>query len=247
MTDAAHDLFEEMATAYAVGALSITDQPAFEQHLAGCDDCRVLVSQLSAVASELPLSVPLGQPPATLRDRVIAAIHEQASQATVAHRDARRFTPSIARLAVAASFVLALATAGALVVWGLSLSDDVASQDELLARSYESLSIMASADIRWEVQGTDAAPGARGVVAYNAKKGSASLVMWGLNEDPSIRYNVWVQENGERSRVGRLYVADGGFWAVVPRDIRSLEGFGVTQIAADGEAVVVLETSGASN
>ncbi|MDA0799063.1 MAG: zf-HC2 domain-containing protein [Chloroflexi bacterium] len=246
MTEAAHVLFEEMATAYAVGALSIADQPAFEEHLAGCDDCRTLISQLSAVVSELPLSVPPVQPPARLRNRVIAAVHDEASQATVAHRDSRRFMPSTARLAVAASFVLALATAGALVVWGLSLSDDVASRDGLLASSYESLSIMASADTRWEVQGTDAVPGAHGIVAYDEQTGSASLVMWGLDEDPSLRYNVWVQENGERSRVSRLYVADGGFWAVVRRDVRSLEGFGVTRIAADGGAVVVLETSAIS-
>lgn len=247
MTEPAHDLFEEMAAAYVVGALSIADQPAFEEHLAGCDECGALVNQLSAVATELPLSVPLVEPPAGLRDRVIAAVHEEASQATVANRDSTRFMPSVARLSVAASFVLALATAGALVVWGLSLRDDVASRDGLLARSYESLSIMASADIRWEIQGTDAAHGAHGVVAYDEQTGSASLVMWGLDEDPSLRYNVWVQENGERSRVSRLYVADGGFWAVVRRDIRSLEGFGVTQIAADGGAVVVLETSAVSN
>jgi hypothetical protein len=247
MTYAAHDLFEDMAAAYALGALSVADQPAFEDHLAGCNDCRALVGELSAATAELPLSAPQVQLPAGLRARVIAAVHDEASLARVTNRDSRRFRPSTVRLAVAASFVLVLATAGALAVWGLSLSDDVASRERLLARSYESLSIMASADVRWDVHGTDAASEAYGIVAYDEESETASLVMWGLDEDPSLRYNVWVQEDGERSRAGRLYVADGGFWAVVRRDIQSLEGFGVTQVATDGTTTVVLDTSVVSN
>lgn len=243
MTDALHETYEEMAAAYAVGALSVSELAAFEEHLAGCDACQSLAAQFSVAASALPISVPQVEAPDLLRSRVLAAVRGEAARTPAATRDARRFMFSPARFAVAASFIVALATASALLVWGLSLRDDLSSRDALLARSYESLSIMASAEARWEVRGTDAAPDAHGVVAYDEQKGKSSLVMWGLNEDPSLRYSVWVDVAGERSPVSRLYIADGGFWAVVRRDVRSLDGFGVTQIASDGERQVVLDAS----
>jgi anti-sigma-K factor RskA len=71
MTD--HDRYAALAGPYALGILSVDEHRAFEAHLAGCPECRAEVRDAVVVAEGLGRAVAPQEPPAELRDRVIAA------------------------------------------------------------------------------------------------------------------------------------------------------------------------------
>lgn len=67
-----HDRLQESAGLYVLGALAPADRAEFERHLQSCEACAAEVRSLAAVTSALPHAVPLVDPPANLRSRVIA-------------------------------------------------------------------------------------------------------------------------------------------------------------------------------
>lgn len=71
--------FLDNVDALALGALSVDETAAAEQHLAGCADCARELRLARAVAERLPLSAPAMRAPAALRDRVLAAVGAEAA------------------------------------------------------------------------------------------------------------------------------------------------------------------------
>lgn len=71
MTD--HDRYGELAGPYALGLLSADDRRVFEAHLAVCPECRAEVRDAAIVAEALGHAVAPEEPPAGLRDRVLAS------------------------------------------------------------------------------------------------------------------------------------------------------------------------------
>ncbi len=67
------DRLHDLVGAYALGALDATDRAAFERHLAECQACASEVRSLQPVVDGLAQVVPLVDPPAALRERVLAA------------------------------------------------------------------------------------------------------------------------------------------------------------------------------
>ncbi|RYC11516.1 anti-sigma factor [Nocardioides zhouii] len=65
----------KLTGAYAVDALDDIERARFEQHLAGCEDCRAEVAELRETASLLTDSVS-ATPPASLRASVLAGISQ---------------------------------------------------------------------------------------------------------------------------------------------------------------------------
>ena len=78
MTD--HDRLGELAGPYALGALGEDDRRAFEAHMATCAECRREVRDAAMVAEGLGRAVDPQEPPAGLRDRVLAAAVASAKQ-----------------------------------------------------------------------------------------------------------------------------------------------------------------------
>lgn len=72
-----HDEFEALAVAWAIDALEPADQEEFEAHRDGCDVCASAVLTALQVATELAYGVPDMEPPAFLRERVLAAAAPQ--------------------------------------------------------------------------------------------------------------------------------------------------------------------------
>lgn len=68
-----HDQYEALAVAWAIDALEPADQVAFEAHRDGCGLCAAAVLTAMQVATELAYGVPDVEPPAFLRQRVLAA------------------------------------------------------------------------------------------------------------------------------------------------------------------------------
>ena len=67
-----HDRLHESAGLYVLGALEPNERAEFERHLQSCDECTAEVRSLGGVAAALPNGVPLVDPPASLRSRVMA-------------------------------------------------------------------------------------------------------------------------------------------------------------------------------
>jgi anti-sigma-K factor RskA len=67
-----HDRLHESAGLYVLGALEPNERAEFERHLQSCDVCTSEVRSLGGVVAALPHGVPLVDPPASLRSRVMA-------------------------------------------------------------------------------------------------------------------------------------------------------------------------------
>src|SRR5579859_4420045 len=110
------ELIHDLVAAYALDALDDSERRDFEEHLAGCEQCRAEVEGLREAAAALAY-VPEGPaPPPALRDRVLKRVHEDQHSNVVPLR--RRYTlPAVATFAVAAA-----AAAIVLAVWASNLS-----------------------------------------------------------------------------------------------------------------------------
>jgi anti-sigma-K factor RskA len=67
-----HDRLQESVGLYVLGALEPGERSEFERHLQTCDECTAEVRSLAEVTAALPHGVPLVDPPASLRSRVMA-------------------------------------------------------------------------------------------------------------------------------------------------------------------------------
>ncbi|WP_246855642.1 anti-sigma factor [Nocardioides xinjiangensis] len=106
----------KLTGAYALDALDDLERARFEQHLAGCDDCRAEVAELRETAALLAGSVATPAP-ASLRDSVLAGISqvrplppEVPEQAPGSTHRGRRWMPFL----VAAALALVLGVGAAL-------------------------------------------------------------------------------------------------------------------------------------
>ena len=113
------ELIHELAAAYALDALDESERREFEDHLAGCEQCREELEGLRDAAAALAY-VPEGPaPPPALRDRVLKRVHED-RQANVVPLRRRAALPAVATFAVVAA-----AAAIVLAVWASSLSSSL--------------------------------------------------------------------------------------------------------------------------
>ncbi|MBA3523003.1 MAG: anti-sigma factor [Geodermatophilaceae bacterium] len=69
----AHEQFDELAVGWALDALEPDDEAQFARHLAGCARCRQTVTEAHEVTAAMTLALPLEQPSAGLRERIMAA------------------------------------------------------------------------------------------------------------------------------------------------------------------------------
>ncbi len=67
------DDVREMAGAFVLGALEPDEDVAVRAHLAGCNDAHAEIAELASVLPALAQSVPLVEPPAGLKARIMAA------------------------------------------------------------------------------------------------------------------------------------------------------------------------------
>jgi anti-sigma-K factor RskA len=109
------DALHELTAGYALDALEPSEARAFEQHLAHCARCQAELATFSGTAGALAFGVEPADPPAALRERVLAAARSE--RATVVPLR-RRLRPehAVRALAVAASVA-----AVALGIWNIAL------------------------------------------------------------------------------------------------------------------------------
>lgn len=74
------DQFTELAEPFVLGMLEEKEARQFQQHLAtGCRECRQAVDEAKRVVYALPFAVPQNEPPAELRQRLLATIAAEAN------------------------------------------------------------------------------------------------------------------------------------------------------------------------
>jgi anti-sigma factor RsiW len=83
------DLHEQVA-AYALDALDEDERCAYEEHLAECERCRTELAGLADTAGTLGLAADTGDPPASLRGRILDAARAEGPSNVVAIGSARR-------------------------------------------------------------------------------------------------------------------------------------------------------------
>ena len=69
-----HDAWLESAALYVIDAMTAEERRAFETHLRDCQQCQAEVASLEGVDEALAGAVPQLDPPAALRDRVLASV-----------------------------------------------------------------------------------------------------------------------------------------------------------------------------
>ena len=193
MSQDPHDL----VAAYALDALDEDERVRFERHLAECEQCTADLAELQGAVSALAYAVEGPEPPAELRDRVVAAAHDE-PRAAVLPFPRRWALPAVSAAAAAAACV-----AIGLGIWATSLSRSVDRERDARA-AYQRAAELLAANAR-----TQTLKGADGSLLV-AADGRAAIVVCGLSEAPSERvYEVWVVR-GKTPRPAGLFRGGGG-------------------------------------
>jgi anti-sigma-K factor RskA len=207
----------DLSAAYALDALSEDEAAAYEQHLAHCGECRESVAAFREVAAELAYDTDAPEPPAGLRERILADARAEAPKVVALPR--RRWAFPIA---AAAAFAAGCAALG-LAFWAADLSSQLDEQRAVAHLSEEAVAALARADTqRIPLEGT------QGVLLVDEEDGEAWLVLSGLEQAPEAKtYEAWVIEDGNAVAAGLF---PGGGPSTVVR---------LTQPVSEGAVVAV--------
>lgn len=137
-----HDELRESLPAFALGALDADERREVAAHVATCDSCTAELAELDRVVMGIGLDAPPVTPPSGLRARVLQRVAGEPQRATPgrapapfvppAHRQDRpSASPSLMRLALAASVLVAVAAS----FYAFALRSEIRSLRETVAAS----------------------------------------------------------------------------------------------------------------
>lgn len=230
-------MVDDLAAAYALGAVEAEEELAISEHLTECEDPHEEARALIGAAGSLAAAPERLEPPRALRDRIMASAattpQEHAPRPARAEGELGRVPTQPAparawwrldRLApVLAAASLALAVG--LGAWGVTLQQQVAERDDVLRA-------IAAADATFPVGG---------------EAGSGWLIATGdevlfVAEDlaalpPDRLYELWlIEPDGSPTAVGVIARVDGVTMAPLERPLGAATAFAVTVEAARVDA-----------
>jgi anti-sigma-K factor RskA len=222
-----HDV-EELAAAFALGAVEPEEEAALRAHLADCEQPHEEIRNALGAGMLLAASLDPVTPSAALRDRVMATI-ERTPQV---HRQSASASPPPGRRALLdwlsprVARPLALAAAVALLavgVWNLSLQSQLGQRDTALRAVANAIS---GGEAAFRVDGS----AGRGYVVDTPGEGAA-LVVADLAGLPADRlYELWlIDASGSPVAVGTFNPTEDAVIVVpVERDLTGYATFAVT-------------------
>ena len=214
------DEFEELAGAYAIGALTAEEGAMAEEHLASCDK-HPEVAELKGVVRSLAFAAPEMDPPARLKARLMDAIRaEAAPAAALATQQAvrRRGLGEIisgwfgnARLGYGLAGAMAIVVA-ALLVWNVSLQGDQSNQ------------------LVVQMSGAGS-----GQLIYLEDQHVAVVQLQGLDDLPAGKvYEAWAITGATASPLGTFTSSGGQASTALKFDRSSVDAVGITIEDAPG-------------
>ncbi|MGH2562379.1 MAG: anti-sigma factor family protein [Thermomicrobiales bacterium] len=248
-TDVRCDDVAELLPAYALRALDRAESVSVAGHLADCPTCRAALSAYEAVVEDLNAAMPIA-PPAGLRDRVLASATQVSPGLTTpnppspAIRNGRAAavasSPRRLRLVTFGLAAAAVVLIAAVAVLAALLADSRESRDEAAAGEVQLASYLSAG-------GNVTAMNSLSAANYGYSFGQGSLVtapnmppmivVGGCPEsDDDHEYRVWVERDGDRTRVGVLTVGnEGSGWLTFepPEPLTSYDSIGVTMVTGD--------------
>jgi anti-sigma-K factor RskA len=202
--------------AYAVDALDDLERAAFERHLAECAECRREVAGLREAAG-LISETTTAEPPAELRDRVLAGIggiRPLPPEVPVA-RPRRRRT---ARWLVAAAAAVLLVGGGVVVAeqpWSDSQSQNVADQ------------VLRASDAKRT--SLDFPGGASATVVHSDSLGQAVIVTKDMPPPPAGKvYELWLDQPGRGMVPAGLMPVESDQTVILSGDAATATAAGIT-------------------
>jgi anti-sigma-K factor RskA len=219
----------DQISGYVLDCLSEQEMLLVSEHLAGCATCSAEMHAYRKVVDNLYLATPQHSPPPELKHtlmRSIAASRLPARPAAKKEKAARsvgwplRFAPLFA-LASLVVLILMIAT-------NLWLAQRVR---QLEAASKSEFGLVALA-------GTDAAPGASGMLVLSHDGNLGTLVVDGLAPlESSKQYQLWLIHDNKRDSGGVFSVTSDGYGALTvasAQPLKNYSAFGITVEPAGG-------------
>ena len=219
------DELQASTGAYVLNALSDAERTDVEREIAGSEQLRAEATELADTAVELGLSVAPVEPPASLRDSILAAVaatpqlpapplrpdeseHELARSAGPAELKARsRWRTPLARLGAVAAAVALIVSLGFTVRAGLQAQTDMTTASQInqiqAADDYQRLTV-------------DATGGGSATLVWSVSLQQSALLVDGLKGLPAgSTYELWYIDSDGATPAGTFDVGDGGDHSVV--------------------------------
>ena len=211
---------EDLLPFYALGALSEDERARVERYLQTDPDAMARVREYQATAQALSHVAQPVTPAAASKRALLQRLRTESGAAgpsseRVAGRQ-RRFSPGFAgRLAPALSLVVATVSLGAALATRAELGRLQAQNSELLSQladHQEALRLVGSPELlALEVEGTEAAPQARGTFIAESDTRSGMLLLAGLPPlEPGMTYQAWLIRDGTPYPAGLFLVSAEG-------------------------------------
>ena len=221
---------DELAAAYALGAVGPDEERAISAHLATCEAQHLEAPEMIAAAALVPASLTPESPSAPLRDRLMATVAATPQEHRPARSPVERPVATTTRApwwridALPAGLAAAaLAAAVGLGAWGMSVSGELAERDA-------ALEAIASADAIFAASG-EAGSG------WLVESGDAAMFMADdLASPPSGHlYELWlIHADGTVQGVGTIDDVEG--WSLVTLE-SGLQGAVTFAVTAEEERV----------
>jgi anti-sigma factor RsiW len=217
-----HERFTDDIGAYLLGALETDEQRAFEEHLAGCAECREEVVRLEVARDALPRSVDQVAPPERLKASLMETVRaeapapaaESSSRAPVRRSRWRELLLTRPRYAAAAAAVL--------LVVGVALG---AGLGALGGGGGEDARTVAAT-----VDHTRMPTGNASLIVPEDKNGAILRVEGMQQPQAGHVYEVWIQRGNEVMPSSLFTVeSDGSGAAAIPDELHDADAVLVTR------------------
>ena len=199
--------FEELSGAYVLDAITPEERELVEEHIAECSHCAQVVRDLQLSVNALSLSVPIVEPSAALKERILASIqpevttvaqpvHNIEQKRSIPQRRSRWQRWSTQILAVAALILLILLSG--MTAWNIALQQQVSSLT------------MNISPVNYPIQSTNASTGVTGDLECFSEQHLCILTMHRLPALEGAKvYQGWLLHGKQPTSIGLLNVRDG--------------------------------------
>lgn len=219
--------FEDISGAYVLDAVTPAERLAARAHLAQCALCTRRLQELRAIVALLPLSVTQINPPATLKERIMAHIRQEGTPAPpsltpmqpipITQRPRRRRPGLVTQILAAAAMIMFLLFGGT-AVWNASLQAHATAlgqqvttlQGQNTALKKQLAGVLPNPKT-YAVASTPSGPqGASGQLIYLPQQNLIVLSMHGLPQLQGTHvYQGWLIQDGLPRSIGLLTVQNG--------------------------------------